>query len=147
MQDSQLDWFYDQMAELSPVVFSHSDPNELLASLPESKRCLFYVGSFLGQIDNGGVEEYLLGPCGDDAERAIQFLHVIGVTEIGDAFSGLYEKLPAESHACPPFDRDGRQKILSGSRLTDDLERLSAMICRRSDDARKVLVEYCQPNW
>jgi hypothetical protein len=147
MEDSRSEWFYDRMAELVPAVLSLPSPNEFLATLPESKRCLFYVGGFLSQVDNGGVAEYLLGPYGDDVEHAIHFLNVIGQTEVGDALSDLYGKLPAGFHSCPPFERGRREENLFGADLNDDLEKVSKMIWERSDGAREGLVEHCQTNW
>lgn len=84
-----------------------------LASLTQEERLNFYVGYLVFQVENGGVSQYLVNPCGPDAPECVDALKAIGAPKWAALLKSYLKLFP-----------DGRPSHSMDER-SDCLERMS----------------------
>lgn len=67
-------WLFSQHYQF----YERYEADNSLASLTETERLNFYVGYLVFQVENGGIYQYFVNPCGRDAPECVHALASIG---------------------------------------------------------------------
>lgn len=80
-----------------------------LASLTDEERLNFYVGYLVFQVENGGVSQYFVNPCGLDAPECVQALQTIGAPKWAALLKSYLKLFPDQQ---PSQSMDARSECL-----------------------------------
>ena len=113
-ENPKLNWIEDRMALFAEKLIFGSDPTELvLQSFDAGDRVLFDVWTFKGDVENGGIPEYLVGTYSFNIDSTITSLRSIGEDGIALKLQEIFSHLPEEYR---DLDRDQKVEVIIGLR-------------------------------
>ena len=96
---------------------------DVLLKLPPSDRYIWLVSCFSGQVDNGGIDQFLFNSSGDYVMETLEALAAIGASKSHRALEQACALFP---NGRPSEDHDTREVQVRKS--TPDLETATSMI-------------------
>ena len=125
-------------------VFTHYGESGF-AGLTSGEKIFLCVWSLIGEVDNGGFEQYYWNSSGDHAVEAVESLATIGahhtskIVREGNAIFGEFG---------PTSDWDERHDQMESQpdRVVEEFERLDEMFGEEVDDLTALLAAYVEQN-